>query len=291
MLYTMKPLLEAAREGHYSVAAPNVLDSGSIAYAIKAAEELNAPVILDISHNNFDTAQFRLLASIAADAGSAAKVPVAVNLDHGGKYEHCMDAVVSKCTSLMVDRSSLPFEENLTQVAEFARMAHAVGMSIEAELGHVGMNVGASEEGPSTMVMETADSRKAAFTKVEEAIEYVDRTGVDCLAVAIGTCHGLYPKGVKPELDFELLHALREALPVPLVIHGGSGTGDEVLSRACREGICKVNLFSDLMAAAAERVKGFETNNPYKFLEEYFTGYKEKIQHYIKVLGSEGKAW
>ena len=290
MLYSMKPILEAAREGRYGVAAPNVIDNRSIEFAIKAAEELNAPVILDLSHNTFPHEQFKLLSRIAADAGRAAKIPVAVNLDHGGKYEHCLNAVISECTSLMVDRSALSYEDNVAQVSEFVRMAHTVGMSVEAELGHVGMNNQDSKEGPSQVLMESAEDRKAYFTNVEQAVEYVERTQVDCLAVAIGTCHGLYPKGMKPELDFERLKALRQAVCVPLVIHGGSGTGDEALSQACREGICKVNLFSDLMKAAADNVKGFETNNPYKFLEVYYTGYKEKLQHYIGVLGSEGKA-
>ncbi len=291
MLFSMKPILEEARKGRYGVAAPNIIDNRSIEFAIRAAEELNAPVILDLSHNTFPHEQFTILAKLAADAGRSAKVPVAVNLDHGAKYEYCLRGIISDCTSIMVDASSLPFEENIQRVSEFVKMAHTVGKSVEAELGHVGMNNTDSAEGPSQVLMESVDDRKAFFTKVDEAVEYVDRTDVDCLAVAIGTCHGLYPKGVKPELDFELLRELREAVRVPLVIHGGSGTGDEVLGMACREGICKVNLFSDLMKAAADNVKGFETNNPYKFLEVYYTGYMNKIKHYIKVLGSEGKAF
>jgi fructose-bisphosphate aldolase class II len=179
----------------------------------------------------------------------------------------------------MVDRSSLPYDENVSQVAELVKIAHAVNVSVEAELGHVGMGDNYAHDGNN------------ALTVPSEAVEYIKATGVDALAVAIGSAHGVY-KGT-PKLRFELLEQLRDAVSVPLVLHGGSGTGDENLMRACQSGINKVNLCYDLLRAAvdsltAEDISGTRAYDMFPLLAR---GWKSKIQHYIKLFGGDGKAW
>jgi len=210
-----------------------------------------------------------------------AKVPVAANLDHGRTYEVCVQALREGCSSIMADRSELALEDNIAQCAELAKIAHICGASIEAELGHVGQG------------MTYAADRDAGLTNPAEAKEFIERTGVDMLAIAMGTAHGVY-KGT-PHLDFDVLAAVRKAVPnTPLVLHGGSGTGDENLARATREGIAKVNIFTDLSlaAVAAIRENGFTTNmGVLPVMNIMMKGYKDKLVHYMKLFNMEGKAW
>ena len=291
MLVTMKPILEAAKKGGYCVAAPNFFDYGMLLKAIEAAEELRSPVILDIVHRG-DTDAFITMANTAAELARKATVPVALNLDHGAEFYKIVDALWSGCSSVMVDRSYLPYDENVKQVSEVVRIAHNIGKSVEAELGHVGTN---GKEGDKLdeshhLVLTDEDKRKT-YTKVDEAITYVKETEVDCLAVAVGTVHGLYPKGFKPSVDFELLAQLRDAVDVPLVIHGGSGSGDEILSKIGPNGGCKLNVGSDLVRCAREALdKAYAEGNPADPIGAYYNGYKEELKHYMTVLGCAGKA-
>lgn len=276
MLVTMKEILDKAREGRYAVPAPNIDNEHNLRAAIEAAEELNSPIILGVPYmSNPDIEYF---GRMITDLARRSVVPVAVNLDHGASYQQCVHAIRAGFTSIMVDRSQASFEENAAETKELVKIAHAVGVTVEAELGHVGSGENYAVDGYS------------ALTVPEEAVRFVEETGVDCLAVAIGTAHGVY-KG-EPNIRFELLKELREKVPVPLVLHGGSGTGDENLARCAREGICKVNLSNDLRRAAIEELlaqdlSGNAVYGMYRFLKK---GYKEKVQHYIRVLGSEGKA-
>ena len=271
----MKPILEAARDGHYGVVAPNINNEPSCRAAIAAACEMNAPVILDIGGAaNPDIA---FLSEIAAKLAKEAPVPVAINLDHGGAFEIIMKAIASKFTSVMVDRSTLPFEENVAQVKEVVKIAHAVGKTVEAELGHVGQATQYSED------------RDRGLTTVEEAQAYIDQTGVDFLAVAIGTSHGLYPKGMKPVIDFDRLKELRAAVEIPLVLHGSSGTAEEDLAKCAKLGISKFNIASDNFQAARECAMAHcDTQKPHEFLEYYYEGYKNQIKHYMELVGAKG---
>lgn len=294
MLVSMKEILLQARAGHYGVPAPNVFDQRSIDACIRTAEEKKSPVILNIAYmEGFDIG---FLASYSAGKARETEVSVAVNLDHGGSYEHIVKALASEFTSVMIDRSSKSFEENLEQTKEIVKIAHALGKSVEAELGHVGNNVGIDVESNMGQVIETDEERRKFMTKVPDAVKFVEKTGVDCLAVAIGTVHGLYPKGFLPKLDFDLLAELREALPVPLVIHGGSGSGDENLARACREGVCKVNVFSDLTkngrdyAAQGDMKFKNPVENMMPTVTSFYIGYSDMLAHYFELLGSAGKA-
>lgn len=281
MLVKMGVLLEDAREKGYAVAAPGVHDMQSTEAAFQAAKELRAPIILDVSEHN----DMEALADMARFyARRYLEVPAALNLDHGGSFEATVKAVRLGFTSVMIDCSTKPFDENVRMTSEVVKMAHAVDVSVEAELGHVGM--GSRYE----------VDRDAALTVPEEAVEFVKQTAVDCLAVAVGTAHGMYSG--TPKLDFKRLAALREVVPVPLVLHGGSSTGDENLARAVKTGICKVNLWSDLMIAGTNGMEEFLESGEVKGLgfkpmsRVYAAGveaYKEAIKHYIKVFDSAGR--
>ncbi len=292
MLVSMKTILDKAKEQNYGVAAPNVFNMETIKMAFEAARELKSPIIIDV-------AEVHGVESCAAItkyyAGLYPDVTVALNLDHGRSFEVAVKAIRHGFTSVMVDRSSLPFEENVAQVKEIVKIAHTVGVSVEAELGHVGQGY------------EYEQTRDAGLTKPDEAQEFVKQTGLDMLAVAIGTSHGTY-KGT-PHLDFDLLKKIIELVDVPLVLHGGSGTGDENLKKAVQMGIQKVNLFTDLSNAALESMNyflqndgnldktlNFESGKVEKIDVDMFNayrvgaeGYKQKLMHYMRLFGSEGK--
>ena len=276
MLISMIELMKKAREGHYCVPAVAVENEHSVRAAIKAAEEKRSPLIMiSLFKVNPDICYFgRIVTDLAIRAG----VPVAMCQDHGGTYEEAIWAIRAGFTDVMADRSTLSFEENIAQVSEIVRIAHAVGVGVEAELGHVGIATNYEVDGTS------------GFTVPAEAVEYVERTGVDALAVAIGTAHGVY-KGV-PKLQFELLRELREKVPVPLVLHGGSGTGEENLKRACRMGICKLNISNDLKRGAIgnlnENCK--DGMGAYAMYPLLFEGYKNVAAGYMDLCGSAGKA-
>lgn len=296
MLVTMIPILQAAKQGGYCVAAPNYADAGELKACIDAAEELNAPLILDIGRimDNAVLQNFKNLAYISVEMAKEAKVPVALNLDHGGSFEHIVQALHCGCTSVMCDRSGDPYEKNVAEVKEIVRIAHAVGASVEAELGHVGVNGEPGDFGEDKEVartaIETEEDKRKYYTDPEEAVRYVEETGVDCLAVAVGTVHGLYPEGFKPSLDFELLEEISNKVSVPLVLHGGSGTGEELLRRAAKTGACKLNVGSDLVKAKADALKKACAEGDPDPLKTALAAFKEELKRYMIVLGCDGKA-
>lgn len=277
MLVPISEILKRAKKGGYGVPAVAAVNELSCRACIEAAEEMNSPLIMLCGDgHNKDMKYFgRILNDMAIKAG----VPVALILDHSDTFEAAIHGIQAGFNTIMVDRSKLPYEENVAQVKELTRIAHAAGVEVEAELGHVGVGANYDVDGVS------------ALTVPEEAVRYVEQTGVDCLAVAIGSAHGVY-KGV-PKLRFDLLEELAAKVPVPLVLHGGSGTGDDNLATACKKGICKVNIANDVFKAAYDKVQevGMEGNNVYALFPMLELGYKEKAKHFMKVFGSEGKAW
>ncbi|WP_302557180.1 class II fructose-bisphosphate aldolase [Holdemania filiformis] len=279
MLVTMKEILDPASAGNYAVAAPNLWTELDARAVIDAAQELRAPLILDIAYPA--NPDLFLLCQIARYFAQRATVPVAINLDHGGSKKEVLEAFRAGFTSVMIDRSACPFEQNVREVKEIVELAHALGISVEAELGHVGMADQYETDG------------SAALTEPETAAEFIRLTGVDCLAVAVGTAHGAYPKGMKPKLDFERLAAIKEKTGhFPLVMHGSSGTDNETLRKACRMGINKVNIANDLCQAAAKAAKtaDLEGNHAYDFSAVVYEAVKAKMKEMIEVYGSVGKA-
>lgn len=292
MLVPMANILNDAKRGRYGVVAPNVLNMETIQAIFEAAKELRAPIIIDYA----GAEHIEIISEITRFyAQKHPEAVVALNFDHGSKYEDIIRAIRAGYTSVMIDRSTLPYDENVAEVKEIVKIAHAVGVSVEAELGHVGLGY------------EYEETRDAGLTKPDEAVRFVKETGVDCLAVAIGTSHGTY-KGT-PYLDFDLLRELSQKLDVPLVLHGGSGTGDENLRKAVELGIQKINLFTDLSNAGVqniieyvtkdiseqEHIKelgefGIKSINLHEAFKEGVKGYKKALMHYMKLFNSVGKA-
>lgn len=290
MMIPMGELLEEAKRGGYGVAAPNVFNRETVEACFLAAEKLHAPVILDVCYVH-GVYECSVLARYYER--KYPQVPFALNLDHGGPYEDIVKAIHAGFSSVMIDRSTCVYEKNVEEVKEIVKIAHAVGISVEAELGHVGQG------------SEYEETRDAGLTKLEEALQYVEETKVDCLAVAVGTSHGVY-KGT-PHLEFELLEKLAKEVPVPLVLHGGSGTGDENLAKAVRTGIQKVNLNTDLseagknalreaLAATENKMNGNATGEfaPKKMNMQQTilcgaAGFQAELERYMKLFGSENR--
>lgn len=282
MLVSMIELMKKAREEGYCVPAPAVENEHAVRACIAAAEAKRSPVIMiSLYKANPDIAMF---GRIITDIALRASVPVAICQDHGGTFQEAVWAIRAGYTDVMVDRSTLPFEENAAQVSEIVKIAHAVGVGVEAELGHVGTNSDSADDSGE-------GDGESVFTVPEEAIRFVAETGIDALAVSIGTAHGPY-KGV-PELQFELLQELRMKVGVPLVLHGGSGTGDENLRRASASGICKLNISNDLKKGAIANLTGQENlmgMGAYRMYPLLAQGYTNTLMHYMDVCGSAGKA-
>lgn len=278
MLVTMKEILDHAKAGNYGVTAPNVQSEDTVRACIAVAEKCNAPMIIDV--NAFIHPDLPWFVHMIRDLASKSPVPIAINLDHGKSYEDIMLGINSGFTSIMVDRSSLSYEENVAQTKEVVKMCKPLGISVEAELGHVGQGQNYAVDGSTNL------------TQPLEAKKFVEETGVDCLAVAIGTAHGRY-KGT-PHIDFELLEKIKNEVDVPLVLHGGSGTGDENLARAVRNGIQKVNLATELVVAGKEELEVFIQDpnfDKWKLIPSFIKGYSDRLEHYVKLFGQENQAW
>lgn len=277
MLCSMKELIDKANKDNYAIAAPNVSSELDARAALEAAEELESPVILDIA--TVSTPDLVFAGRYISELCRMASVPVALNLDHGLNFEHAVQAIRGGFTSVMVDRSTFPFEENIEQVREIVKIAHSVGVSVEAELGHVGSgtNIMAPEETLTDPLM---------------AARFIKETGVDCLAVAIGTAHGAYKE--KPKLDFDRLVSIKEACGgFPLVLHGSSGSGDENIKKACRLGINKVNIANELFQGACRKLLAADLsgNGAYDLWNLAKDGYKETLRDRMQLYGCIGKAW
>lgn len=280
MLVTMKELLDRANIDNYAVAAPNVDSELTARACIEAAEEMQAPLILDVAFRA--TADIFFFGHQLRKLAEQSNVPIAINLDHGANIEQVQKAIRAGFTSVMIDRSSYSNEDNIRDVKEVVKLAHAVGVSVEAELGHVGHAENYSHD------------RDAALTDPKFAKEYIEQTGVDCLAVAVGTAHGSYPKGSTPVIDIErLIEIKKQTNNFPLVLHGSSGTDNEVLRKVCSLGINKVNINNDLCKAAVSAVLNadLDGNRAYFIFKIAQLGFKEKLKEMISIYGSNGKSW
>jgi fructose-bisphosphate aldolase class II len=280
MLVAMKELLVRASKENYGVAAPNVSHELDARAVIEAAESLRAPLILDVAYGH--SADIVFFGGYLTKLAEMSNVPIAINLDHGATFEQAIWGIRSGFTSIMVDRSSLPYEENIKEVAEICRIAHAVGVSVEAELGHVGSGANYAVDGNS------------ALTDPKQVCDYIARTGIDCLAVAIGTAHGTY-SGI-PHIDFDRLKEIKSKVgqEFPLVLHGGSGSGDDNLAKVCKLGINKVNIATDLMKASGEdlvKLNIMENNGFYKIWSTAKEGTKRRMAELIEIFGGKDKAW
>ena len=251
-LVNLKDILTDARTNKYAVGAFNVVNLEFLEAILEAAVNKASPVILNIAEVHFKYVNIENITPAIINVAQRVEVPVTLNLDHGESLEAIMRAIRCGFTSIMFDGSKLPFEENIEKTTEVVKMCHSIGVSVEAELGHVG-SAEASEEG-------SGDSDTSVYTDVNQAEEFVRRTRVDALAVAIGTAHGLY-RG-KPKLDFERLAQINERVGIPLVLHGGTGLSDEDFKKSISLGIAKINFFTGMSVNACDKVRKILENDP-----------------------------
>jgi fructose-bisphosphate aldolase, class II len=244
-LVTMNEVLKESIARKYAVGAFDTLDYCFTEAILSAAEARGTPIILMVVGLVFKMPYFERFFKYLVDRCQCSTVPVALQLDHGSSFDEVMIAIRYGCTAVMLDGSSLPFDQNIAATRKVCEVAHACGISVEGEIGHVSGHEGNMLDG------NIADAD--AYTKVEEAVLFARETNVDALAIAVGTVHGVY-KGV-PKLDYERLRDIRKAVMIPLVMHGGSGLSPEAFRLAIQNGINKINFFTGMSLAASEAAK------------------------------------
>ena len=277
MLVNLDYVLKRAQKGGYAVGLFNTTDTDMLEGVLAAAEELRAPVIIGTAEVLLPYGELKLIAPSVRAAAERASVPVVLHYDHGLTVERCIEALDLGFTSIMFDGSAGDPENNIELTRKVVEMCHAKGVTVEGEIGHVGS---ADVEG----------DQENNYTTPEEAKAYIDATGVDALAIAIGSAHGVYKK--KPMLNIERLKEIRAAVDTPLVLHGGSGLSDDDFRNTIREGIAKVNIFTDLCLAGdrattdgnAQGIGYLATRN---LKVEYI---KAAVKEKIRLFGSENKA-
>lgn len=282
MFVTMKAILDHANENNYAVMAMNSINMEMARAGISAAEEMHSPIIIQMGPGQMKKhAHASEMFPMVKYMAEKANVPVCLNMDHAADLQDIIDMIRLGCSNVMFDGSSLSYEENIKRSKLVCTIAHAKGVSVEAELGHVGQ--AANED----------DTQTDFLTNPAQAKEFVDRTGVDALAVAIGTAHGAYPKGKIPKLDFKRLKELKDTLKMPLVLHGGSGAGEENIKKAVKYGINKINVATDAFKIAQDAFLEEANNNPNGDYLSTSMVVEQKIKifvmDYIKMIGSNNQ--
>ncbi|HAK1072513.1 TPA: ketose-bisphosphate aldolase, partial [Listeria monocytogenes] len=275
-------LLVVGKEHQFAVPAFNICSFDMLKAIMEEVEANNAPVILEIHPDEIEYLGDNFVATVREYAHKS-KVPVVIHMDHGGTIKDVMRAIRNGYTSVMIDASRASYEENVALTKQVVELAHKVGVSVEAELGTIGNN-GSAEGGADTII----------YTDPDQAEDFVQRTGIDTLAVAIGTAHGLYPKDKKPELNMPLLKELNKRLDIPFVLHGGSGNPDKEVSESVQYGVRKVNLSSDLKSVFFEEVRRVLVDNPamYEPNQVYPSAnekVKEVVRHKLHILNTTGQ--
>lgn len=277
MLVNLNQVLKKAQEDRYAVGLFNTTDTDMLEAAIGAAEELRSPIIIGTAEVLLPYGELKLIAPSVVEAAKRATVPVVVHYDHGLTFERCMEALQLGFSSVMFDGSAKPYEQNLAETKEIVKIAHAMGATVEGEIGHVGE--AANEDNLLTDM----------YTTPDEAESYLNATGVDALAIAIGSAHGVYK--TKPMLNIPRLCEIRNRVDVPLVLHGGSGLSDDDFRNTIRNGIAKVNIFTDLCLAGSRAMKEASDNN-ISYLDARnlkVNAIKEAVKKKMILFGSDGR--
>lgn len=277
MLVNLNQVLKKAQENRYAVGLFNTTDTDMLEAAIGAAEELRSPIIIGTAEVLLPYGELKLIAPSVVEAAKRATVPVVVHYDHGLTFERCMEALQLGFSSVMFDGSAKPYEQNLAETKEIVKIAHAMGATVEGEIGHVGE--AANEDNLLTDM----------YTTPEEAESYLNATGVDALAIAIGSAHGVYK--TKPMLNIPRLCEIRKRVDVPLVLHGGSGLSDDDFRNTIRNGIAKVNIFTDLCLAGSRAMKEASDKN-ISYLDARnlkVNAIKEAVKKKMILFGSDGR--
>jgi tagatose 1,6-diphosphate aldolase GatY/KbaY len=277
-LVNTKKMLEDAKKNKYAVGAFNVHNLETLKAVAKAAYEMRSPLILQTTPGTIKHAGEDYIAAMAKVASEKYDIPIALHLDHGNSFDLVVKCIRAGYTSVMIDGSELSYEQNVELTKKVVEVAHAVGVTVEAELGSI---VGVEDD---MYVKED----KSAFTDPEMAADFVEKTGVDSLAIAIGTAHGMYKGEVK--LDFERLKEIASLVDIPLVLHGASGVPDELVKKAIALGICKLNIATELKIPFANAIKEVFKNNPdesdpRKFLAPGEKAIEEVVKEKIKLFG------
>ncbi|MBJ9536837.1 ketose-bisphosphate aldolase [Citrobacter braakii] len=282
MLMNMKDVLSIAQQNKFGVGAFNIASAEFARLVIEVAEKLRSPVILEVHPDEHEFTGDDFIYYLR-ELAIKATVPVVIHLDHGQTLEQVMRAIRTGYTSVMIDASALPFEENIALTRHVSEVAHAAGVSVEAELGTIGVAEGSSEGGHAEIL----------YTDPQQAEQFVRETGVDTLAVAIGTSHGLYPAGKQPKLDIERLKDIKQRLSIPLVLHGGSGNKDAEVAESIQHGVSKINISSDMKKAfyvALEEELKSGSHEPNALYLKPMDAAKEIVIHKMDLFSSIGKA-
>lgn len=285
MLVNMDKVLYPAKRGAYAVGLFNAVNLELARGILSAAETAQSPVIIGTAEVLLPYGPLEEVSYYLLPMARKARVPVVVHLDHGLKKETCIKALELGFSSVMYDCSTLPYEDNVRQVKEMAEIAHSYGATIEGELGHVGDNEGSAEGN------DTLKDPSRFYTEPRMALDFVKKTGVDALAVAVGNAHGAYK--LPPKLDFACIREIAKLVEVPLVLHGGSGLTNRDFSTAIASGISKVNIFTDINVAAVEaEFKRFSSMEKglIDLIPAAVEAVKQETLRKIKLFGSEGKA-
>jgi len=279
MLLSMTEMLKKACAGKYAIPQPDFVNIQMAAMYLEAAKQSASPIILGYGEEYLNTTEgvdLRHLVRLIEVLAKEYPIPVALHLDHGSSFEACAEAIAAGFTSVMFDGSSLPFEQNVAITRKVVEMAHPAGVSVEAELGYVGT------------AKDTDDDSR--LTDPEKARIFVKATGVDALAVSIGTVHGEY-KG-KPNIRLDLLSEISAKVDVPLVLHGASGTGHDTLRECVKRGICKVNIYTDLVKVMIGSLKKDiqqQKPNIVTVIDNMHNEVVQELKNYIKTLGAAGR--
>ncbi|EJT1337409.1 tagatose bisphosphate family class II aldolase [Vibrio vulnificus] len=281
-LISSREMLKRAQLGGYAVPAFNIHNLETVQVVVETASEMGSPVILAGTPGTYDYAGTDYLISICKEAAHKHSIPLVLHLDHHEDLQDIRNKVEHGIRSVMIDGSHHAFDQNIDIVRSVVQYCNRFDASVEAELGRLG---GQEDD----LIVDRAD---ALMTDPASAAEFVRRTGIDSLAVAIGTAHGLYK--AEPKLDFARLEKIRSVVDIPLVLHGASGVPDEMVRRCIELGVCKVNVATELKIAFADAVKGHfaehpEANDPRKYITPGKAAMKRVVMDKIRMCGSEGK--
>ncbi|MGV8882622.1 MAG: ketose-bisphosphate aldolase [Rhodoglobus sp.] len=283
MLVNGKHILTTAYEHGFAVPAFNISDYGMLRASIEACESVGSPMIVSIHPAEWELMGDEFLASVI-ELARAATVPIAIQLDHGSTFEQVIGAIRLGFTSVMIDGSLLPYDENVALTRKVVEAAHVVDVSVEGEVGTIGPRD----------VKSAAELETIIYTTPEEAAQFVADTGVDYLAVAVGTAHGVYPAGVAPKLKLDLIEQIRDAVPVPLVLHGGSGAVDAEVSQAVTRGVSKLNISADMKLAYFARLREIledpKHREPHDIYPPCLDAVRDVVIHKVEVCGGRDTA-
>lgn len=284
MLINMKEMLAVADKNEFAVPAFNIGSEAILKGVVEKANEKDAPVILAIHPTELEFLGDSFIKTCIEEACKS-RVPMVIHLDHGGKFEEILRAIRCGFTSVMIDASHMSYEDNIAITKKVVEVAHPSDVSVEAELGTIG-NTGESYEGGTSSII---------YTDPAQAKDFIDKTGIDSLAVAIGTAHGIYPKDMKPELKLDLLKTIRDTVDIPLVLHGGSSNPDKEIAESVKIGISKINISSDIKFAFYKKCREVLEENP-KWIEPNaiyppcIEAMKEVVEFKMNLFNDIGKA-